>query len=203
MAYVVWKIINGKGPYAYLRKSERVDGRVRTRHLGYLGYWSADGGGTVGPGSVVSGPNGEQVVVPGFSPSMLRRLGATAAEVAGALATTSEDSDCALATTPESPSATTSEEPKSPLATTVSDAERPLATTAEEAESPLATTSEEAASPLATTGQEEPGVPAQATPVRPHRLPDGTWGVGNCSTFRIRKVCIGCVWSPHARLPFS
>ena len=28
-------------------------------------------------------------------------------------------------------------------------------------------------------------------------------GVGNCSTFRIGKVCIGCVWSPDASLPFS
>ena len=159
MAFIVWKLIRGKGPYAYLRQSERVDGRVVTRHLAYLGYWSAEGG-TLGPGSMVTGPNGEELVVPGFSPSLLLRLGTTAEAVGRSLATTSEGSGLRLATT--------TEKSESQLATTEDD---PLATTREEAQGLLATTE------LGTTGEGHSGGPTQAASVRPHRLPDGSWGV--------------------------
>lgn len=37
MSYVVGKMINGCGPYYYLVKTEKVNGKSKTTHLAYLG----------------------------------------------------------------------------------------------------------------------------------------------------------------------
>ena len=177
MAHVVWKFVRGMGPYAYLRQSVRVDGRVRTRELGYLGCWRPDGTGTVNPGSVVPGPGGEEVRVPEFSPSIQRRLPTTAPPgPEGRLPTT------------EPPSA---ELPGKELPTTdpmVADGELP--TTPAGAGTGLPTTDSVALAeelPITCAGPEEelPTTVAGAraepapepAPVRPHRLSDGSWGV--------------------------
>jgi len=77
MAYVVWKMIRGCGPYAYLCESVWSDGRSRMRHLGYLGRWGGEGDDRVEPGMVVRGPD--------FSPSVRRLLGGRLAAAAGDL----------------------------------------------------------------------------------------------------------------------
>ena len=95
MPFVVWKMINGHGPYAYLRQSVWRDGQSKTVHLGYLGCWagasgaSADGSDAIVPGSVVIAPDGQEVRVPEFSPSILRRLGTSPVELADELGTSS------------------------------------------------------------------------------------------------------------------
>lgn len=156
MAYVVWKFVRGKGPYAYLRRSERVDGLVRARELGYLGRWSADGSGTVRPGDVVPGPAGEEVVVPEFSPSVLRRLPTTPE---GRLPTTAGpepgDAGGGLPTTSSAAPPTVPEGESNGLPTT------------DPGELPTT------AGPDA--GGDGDGLPT--TPARPHRLGDGSWGV--------------------------
>ena len=97
MAYVAWKIIKGHGPYAYLRQSVWRDGQSKTVHLGYLGLWAgasgapADGSDAIVPGSVVIAPDGQEVRVPEFSPSLLRRLGASPVEPADGLGTSPPD----------------------------------------------------------------------------------------------------------------
>ena len=63
MAYVIWKIHRGYGPYAYLRESVRVDGKVRARHICYLGRYggedaaAAQASDALWPGSVVTTPH--------------------------------------------------------------------------------------------------------------------------------------------------
>ena len=68
MAYVVWKIIDGHGPHAYLYESVWVDGRSRVRHLGYLGRWRREGADSVKPGSVVYAPGRPGGPCPGLQP---------------------------------------------------------------------------------------------------------------------------------------
>ena len=49
MPYVTWKMQGYHGPYAYLRESVRVGGKVRARHICYLGRLGCDHG-SHGPG---------------------------------------------------------------------------------------------------------------------------------------------------------
>ena len=76
MAYVVWKMRGGHGPYAYLYESVWRDGRSRTKFLGYLGRYGGSGAEGVEPGSIVVDPYGWEVRVPPFSPSVLRQMAA-------------------------------------------------------------------------------------------------------------------------------
>ena len=39
MAKVVWKTVNGNGPYAYLQKSERNGNSTKSVHVAYLGTY--------------------------------------------------------------------------------------------------------------------------------------------------------------------
>ena len=139
MPFVVWKMINGHGPYAYLRQSVWRDGQSKTVHLGYLGCWagasgaSADGSDAIVPGSVVIAPDGQEVRVPEFSPSILRRLGTSPVELAdelgtspagpseGDLGTSSPEPADGLGTSPAGPSegklGTSSPEPADGLGT--------------------------------------------------------------------------------------
>ena len=83
MAYVVWKVQSGYGPYAYLRESVRVDGKVRAQHICYLGRHggesatAAQAPGALWPGSMVLTPTGQSVRLPDFSPAVLKQLGTT------------------------------------------------------------------------------------------------------------------------------
>ena len=40
---VVWKVVKGCGPYAYLQKSERHGTDVTSKHVAYLGAYGARG----------------------------------------------------------------------------------------------------------------------------------------------------------------
>ena len=171
MAYIVWKVVKGQGPYAYLRESVRLDGRVATRHLGYLGRLEGSPGGepgekTVLPGSVVRAPSGQEVVVPEPGPALMRRLGTTAPARGGAELGTTRDGE--LGTTGQGHAPTGRE---AELGTT---APVELPTTSGDElgttrDGELGTTPEE----LELSGTD---VMPPAT-VRPQRLADGTWGV--------------------------
>ena len=156
MAYVTWKLIDGRGPYAYLRQSVRVEGRVTTRHLGYLGRWCADGSGAVNPGSVVTTPDGQEVRVPQFPPALLKRLGTTAESPAEKELGTTDDVH--PATAPHTGRGPCRHGALEDLGTTEAK------TTADN----LGTTSDSGG---ASDGNTAP------IPVRPYALPDGSWGV--------------------------
>lgn len=178
MAFAVWKMIRGKGPYAYMRQSVRVEGKVRTRHLGYLGYWNADGSGTISPGSVVAGPDGRPVVVPRFTPLMLSQLGITAEDLEAVLGTTGAEvraeplGTTAPSGTGESLGTTTYPSPDG--------GDQETGTTKEGPDTLLGTTDPGAYSDETgiTSGGDSPaqGAPAPI-PVNPYLLPDNSWGV--------------------------
>ena len=154
MAYVVWKMINGHGPYAYLCESVWVDGRPRVRHLRYLGPWREEGPDPLKPGSVVLAPDGREVRVPDFSPSVRRRLGSRS-DWAGA---TGAEADLGSSSRPDLGSRSAAE-----LGSRSDDANEDLGS-----RNPAA-----GAGPDPVAAAAEP-VP---TPVRPHRLSDDSWGV--------------------------
>ena len=120
MSFVVWKMIKGHGPYAYLRQSVWRDGQSKTVHLGYLGLWAgasgapADGSDAIVPGSVVIAPDGQEVRVPEFSPSLLRRLGPSLLRRLGASPVEPADG---LGTSPPDPAAADPGASVSPLET--------------------------------------------------------------------------------------
>ena len=210
MPFVVWKMINGHGPYAYLRQSVWRDGQSKTVHLGYLGCWagasgaSADGSDAIVPGSVVIAPDGQEVRVPEFSPSILRRLGTSPSEPADGLGTSSPEPADGLGTSPTGPSegdlGTSPSEPADGLGTSpTGPSEGDLGTSSPEpadglgtsptgpSEGDLGTSPSEPADGLGTSptgpsegdlGIGEPVPVASApAPARPLRLPDGSWGV--------------------------
>ena len=43
MVKIAWKVINGYGPYAYLQKSVKTDGKVTSKHIAYLGAMGKKG----------------------------------------------------------------------------------------------------------------------------------------------------------------
>ena len=164
MSFVVWKMIKGHGPYAYLRQSVWRDGQSKTVHLGYLGLWAgasgapADGSDAIVPGSVVIAPDGQEVRVPEFSPSLLRRLGTSPVEPADGLGTSpAGSSEGGLGTSPTEPAGELGTSP------------------AGSSEGGLGTSPTESAGGLGTS----PPIPVASAPApaRPLRLPDGSWGV--------------------------
>ncbi len=170
MAYVVWKVIDGHSPYAYLCESVWVDGRSRVRHLGYLGRWRGEGADSVKPGSVVYAPDGQEVRVPDFSPSVRRRLGSrlNASADPGPEANLGSRSDGEVSTGAEAGLGSSSE----PDLGGSSAAD--LGSSPDDANGHL--TSRDPA------GDAEPdpvggGAEPLPTPVRPHRLSDDSWGV--------------------------
>ena len=199
MPFVVWKMINGHGPYAYLRQSVWRDGQSKTVHLGYLGCWagasgaSADGSEAIVPGSVVIAPDGQEVRVPEFSPSILRRLGTSPVELADELGTSSTGpSEGELGTSSPEPADGLGTSPAGPsegkLGTSPSESADGLGTSpAGPSEGDLGTSPSEPADGLGTSpagpsegdlGIGEPVPVASApAPARPLRLPDGSWGV--------------------------
>ena len=161
MAYVVWKVIDGHGPYAYLCESVWVDGRSRVRHLGYLGRWRGEGADSVKPGSVVYAPDGQEVRVPDFSPSVRRRLGSRLNAPADPRpeANLGSRPDGAVSTGAEASLGSSS---KPDLG---GSSAADLGSSPDDANGHL--TSRDPA------GDAEP----LPTPVRPHRLSDDSWGV--------------------------
>ena len=161
MAYVVWKVINGHGPYAYLYESVWVNGRPRVRHLRYLGPWREEGPDPLMPGSVVLAPDGREVRVPAFSPSVLRRLGSRPDAPADPVPEASLGSrfDGAAATGAEA---------------SLGSSSRPDlgSRSAAELDNQYNNTNEDLGSRSPAAGAEP--VP---TPVRPYRLSDDSWGV--------------------------
>ena len=61
---IVWKYINGHGPYAYVQESVREGDKVTSRHVAYLGR----GGGALSPGTTVR-IKGDVATVPALPPS--------------------------------------------------------------------------------------------------------------------------------------
>ena len=180
MAYVAWKIIKGHGPYAYLRQSVWRDGQSKTVHLGYLGLWAgasgapADGSDAIVPGSVVIAPDGQEVRVPEFSPSLLRRLGASPVEPADGLGTSPPDPAAADPGASVSPLETP--DPEAGLGTSPPEPAGGLGTSpAGSSEGGLGTSPTEPADGLGTSSPVP--VASAPTPARPLRLPDGSWGV--------------------------
>ena len=199
MSYVVWKMHGRNGPYAYLRESVRVDGKVRPRHICYLGRFQEEDSGAVRPGSVVTAPTGESVRVPEFSPAVLRRmrpapsegsaagLGTTGLDLAdGDLVTMDPPKEAGLGTTeptdihtqlgttaPESsPTGTEAD-----LGTTTESP--PLLGTTDTAEK-LGTTETTAVPSLGSTlavGGEEGQSTSRLATARPRRLYDSSWGI--------------------------
>ena len=43
MVKIAWKTINGYGPYAYLQESYKDQGKVKSKHLAYLGVAGVNG----------------------------------------------------------------------------------------------------------------------------------------------------------------
>ena len=167
MAYVVWKLVRGQGPYAYLRESVRLDGKVRARHLGYLGrLGSGDEPGekTIVPGSVVCAPTGQEIVVLEPPAALMSRLGTTRAEP--------------LPTTPAGVSGTTDQVvlgTAPPKASQGGSGTERVAESGATPSSPLDTTESGGLGTTVEKGEELSHSPP--VDVRPQRLPDGTWGV--------------------------
>ena len=207
MAYVVWKMHGGNGPYAYLRESVRVDGKVRPRHICYLGCFREGDPGSVRPGSVVTAPTGESVRVPEFNPAVLRRLRpAPAEDSAAGLRTTRPDLADGDLVTMDSPT-------EAGLGTTApANIHTQLGTTAPEssptgAEAYLGTTTEsppllgttDTAEYLGTTqaadarslgstpavGYEEGRTTSRLATARPRRLSDRSWGIISQEQLRV------------------
>ena len=199
MAYVVWKMHGRHGPYAYLRESVRVDGRVRPRHICYLGRFREGDPGSVLPGSVVTAPTGESVRVPPFSPAVLRRMRPAPSEGSAAgLGTTRPDLACSDLVTMDTPTeaglgTTAPADIHTQLGTTAPDSpptgtEADLGTTTM-APSLLETT--DTAEKLGTTettvvpslgctpavGDEEGQTTSRIAAARPRRLSDRSWGI--------------------------
>ena len=199
MAYVVWKMHGRNGPYAYLRESVRVDGKVRPRHICYLGRFREGDPEAVLPGSVVTAPTGESVRVPPFSPAVLRRMRSAPSEgSAPGLGTTRPDLACGDLVTMDPPT-------EAGLGTTApADSRTQLGTTAPEssptgAEADLGTTTvappllgtTDTAEKLGTTettvvpslgstpavGGEEGQNASRLATARPRRLSDRSWGI--------------------------
>ena len=161
MAYVVWKVINGHGPYAYLCESVWVDGRPRVRHLRYLGPWREEGPDQVKPGSVVHTPDGREVRVPDFSPSVRRRLGSRPDAPVDPVpeARLGSRSDGGAATGAE---AGLGSSPRPDLGSSFA--------------AELGSRSDDTNEDLGSRNQAA-GAQPLPTPVRPHRLSDDSWGV--------------------------
>ena len=182
IAYVACKFQGGHGPYTYLYESVWQDGKSWTRYVSYLGRFGADGPGAVQPGTVVVGPDGRDLVVPAFSPAVLRQLAASGGAPAH-LGNRPEASDggdlgsrflSAGATAPEGELGSRQQSP--------SDSE--LGSRYEEGPMQLGSRPDPASGLLPQSGPEDGALelgsrsyalsPAAA---RPHRLPDGSWGV--------------------------
>ena len=43
MVKIAWKVINGYGPYAYLQETLKEQGKVKSKHLAYLGAAGTNG----------------------------------------------------------------------------------------------------------------------------------------------------------------
>ena len=159
MAYVVWKVIDGYGPYAYLYESVWVDGRSRVRHLEYLGRWRGEDANSVKPGSVVHTPDGQEVRVPDFSPSVRRHLGSRLVELVHPGAETD------LGSRPKGMVATGAE------AGLGSNSAAELGSSPDDVDGDLGSRRGAEPDPVGDGAEPRP------TPVRPRRLSDGSWGV--------------------------
>ena len=177
MAYVVWKVINGHGPYAYLYESVWVNGRPRVRHLRYLGPWREEGPDPLMPGSVVLAPDGREVRVPEFSPSVLRHLGSRpdAPVDPGPEVSLGSRSDGAAATGAETGLGSRCD------GAAATGAEAGLGSSSRpdlgsRSAAGLGSRSDDTNKDL---GSRNPAAGAEPlpTPVRPHRLSDDSWGV--------------------------
>ena len=175
MAYVVWKVINGCGPYAYLCESDWVEGKPRVRHLRYLGPWREEGPDPLKPGSVVHAPDGQQIQVPDFSPSVRRRLGSRPDAPVDPVpeASLGSRSDGAAATGAEAGLGSRSD------GAAATGAEAGLgSSSAAELGSRSDDTNEDLGSRNPAAGADPvAGAEPLPTPVRPHRLSDDSWGV--------------------------
>ena len=197
MAYVVWKLQGGNGPYAYLYESVWQDGKSRTRYVGYLGRFGGEGPGSVRPGSVVVGPDGKDLVVPAFGPAVLRQLAAAGRDLGSRAAGGEPDlgSRSEAAAGRELGSRSAGAEPdlgsrslpggatgrEAGLGSRAGDGSGELGSRPDGAPSELGSRSGDGpeagydAGPEADLGsRSQPGPPTAA---RPHRLPDGSWGV--------------------------
>ena len=159
MAYVVWKLNDGRGPYAYLWESYRKEGKPRSRHLRYLGKW-----GQLAPGTVVAAPDGSEVVVPDPAPSLLERRSAGGGPArSGRVETTAQE------LLPDAVETTVAGPPAGGAGNAVETTDMGVPAAG------LVSTAAPAEGPVETTVDDVPGEVMETTG-RPHRLADGSWG---------------------------
>ena len=190
MAYVVWKVQGGNGPYAYLYESVWQDGKSRTRYVGYLGRFGSEGPGTVRPGAVVVGPDGRDLVVPAFGPAVLRQLAAAGRDLGSRSAGAEPElgSRSPGAAGGELGSRSEAADPtglEAELGSRLSDGQSELGSRPDSASGvELGSRSDDGYAQLGSRsdgGADEHlgsgSQPRPPTAARPHRLPDGSWGV--------------------------
>ena len=189
MAYVVWKFQGSHGPYAYLYESVWQDGKSRSRYLRYLGRFGRDGPASVEPGSVVVGPDGRELVVPPFSPGVIRQMAAFGGSPSQLGSRSSDGGGPDLGSRSEAPDGddlgSRSDGARPELGSRFADcSEVDLGSSSEAADGDdLGSRSEDGDLQLGSrstdgSGSELGSRPDPVPPVaaRPHRLPDGSWG---------------------------